>query len=93
VKSLGIDYESVWKVNPQLMYCSCTGYGQTGHYSQKPGRDINYVGVSGVLGIKGRHTGSPIIPVIPIADMTAGVFCALAICAALSGRFKSGEGQ
>lgn len=93
VKSLGIDYETLRGVNPQIIYCSCTGYGQTGPYSQRPGHDINYLGVSGVLGVIGRHAGSPIIPGIPIADMTAGVFCAVAICAALAGRFKSGEGQ
>jgi crotonobetainyl-CoA:carnitine CoA-transferase CaiB-like acyl-CoA transferase len=93
VKQLGIDYESVKAVNPDVIYCSCTGYGQTGPYSQRPGHDINYLGVSGVLGETGRHTGAPIIPGVPVADMTSGVFCALAICAALIGRKNSGQGQ
>ena len=93
VKSLGIDYDSTRAINPKLIYCSCTGYGQTGPYSQRPGHDINYGGVSGVLGVTGRHTGAPIIPGVPVGDMTAGVFCALAICAALLDRMNSDEGQ
>ncbi len=92
VKKLGIDYETIKKISPQLIYCSCTGYGQTGPYSQRPGHDINYLGVSGILGVTGRETGSPVIPGIPIADMTAGVFSALAISAVLVGQRNCEEG-
>ncbi|MBW1819497.1 MAG: CoA transferase, partial [Deltaproteobacteria bacterium] len=74
-------------------YCSCTGYGQTGPYSQRVGHDINHMGVSVILGVTGRHLGTPVVPGVPVADMTSGVFCALSICAALAGRMQSGEGR
>lgn len=93
VKKLGIDYKSIKKINPQMIYCSCTGYGQTGPYKNRVGHDINYMGVSGVLGVTGRQTGSPIVPGVPVADMTSGVFCALAISAALAGRQNFKEGR
>lgn len=93
VKKLGIDYETIKAVNPTVIYCSCTGYGQTGPYRKRLGHDINYLGISGVLSLTGRHTGAPVIPGVPVADMTAGVFCALGICSALIHRMTSGEGQ
>ncbi len=93
VKKLGIEYESIQKINPKVIYCSCTGFGQSGPYRQRAGHDINYLGVSGVLGVTGRHLGKPVVPGVPVADMTAGVFCALAISAALAGRMSSDEGQ
>ena len=93
VKKLGIDYERIKKINPQIVYCSCSGFGQTGPYSQRAGHDINYLGISGVLGVCGRHLDAPVVPGVPVADMTSGVFCALSICAALAGRVNSKEGK
>ena len=88
---LGLGYQTIKEINPKIIYCSGTGYGQTGPYRLKAGHDINYISVAGVLGVTGMHTGQPVIPGIPIADMAGGgVFPALAIVAALIGREKTG---
>lgn len=93
MSSFGLDYAKLKLINPKLIYCSSTGYGQDGPYKHKPGHDINYLSISGILGETGRHTGAPVIPGIPVADMTAGVYSALAILAALIARDKTGKGQ
>jgi len=90
---MGLGYKELKEVNPKLIYCSATGYGQSGPYKDRPGHDINYISIAGILGVTGRHTGAPVIPGIPIADMSVGAFSALAILAALIAREKSGEGQ
>jgi len=91
---LGLDYETLASVNPRMIYCSATGYGQTGPYRGKAGHDINYLAISGILAWTGKHTGRPVIPAIPIGDMAGGgLFSALAIIAALLDRERTGRGQ
>lgn len=90
---LRLGYGVIKEINPQIIYCSGTGYGQTGPYRLKAGHDINYISVAGILGVTGVHTGKPVIPGIPIADMVGGgVFPALSIVAALISREKTGTG-
>jgi len=93
MEKLGLGYNELKKINPKIIYCSTTGYGQDGPYIDKPGHDINYISVAGILGVTGRHTGAPVIPGIPIADMSSGVFSALAIVSALLARERTGKGQ
>lgn len=93
MEKLGLGYNNLKKINPKLIYCSTTGYGQDGPYVDKPGHDINYISIAGILGVTGRHTGAPVIPGIPIADMSSGVFSALAIVSALLARERTGKGQ
>jgi len=91
---LGLGYKDIQRVNPAIIYCSTTGYGQTGPYRDKPGHDINYLSISGILACTGEHTGRPVIPGVPFGDMAGGgVFPALAIIAALFGRVQNGKGQ
>jgi len=93
VKRLGIDYESVSKVNPRIVYCSMSGYGQSGPYRDMPGHDVNYIGYGGILGITGPSGGAPVIPGVQIADLTTGLMAATAILAALLARERMGSGQ
>jgi len=93
VKKLGIDYESVGKVNQRIVYCSMSGYGQDGPYRDMPGHDVNYIGYGGVLGITGSSGGAPVIPGVQIADLTTGLMAVASILAALLAREKMGRGQ
>ncbi|MGD9031231.1 MAG: CaiB/BaiF CoA-transferase family protein [Desulfobacteraceae bacterium] len=91
---LGLGYKEICQVNAQIIYCSATGYGQTGSYRDKAGHDINYLSISGILAWTGEHTGRPVIPAIPFGDMAGGgLFSALTILAALLGRERTGRGQ
>lgn len=91
---LGVGYEDIKQVNPAIIYCSTTGFGQTGPYKMRVGHDINYLGYSGVLACTGELTGKPVIPGIPIGDMAGGgLATAMAILAAIVGRERTGKGQ
>ena len=90
---LGADYESLNQLNPSLVYCSLTGYGQTGPYSNLPGHDINFISVAGALGLIGID-GLPIIPLNLLGDYCGGgLMAATGILAALLARVKTGRGQ
>ncbi len=91
-KRLGIDYTSLAALNPRLIYCSLSGFGQNGPWRDKPGHDIGYVGASGGLSYPGSWLGKPARSSIPIADMQSGSFGAIAILAALHQRNRSGRG-
>ena len=93
VKRLGIDYESVSKVDQRIVYCSMSGYGQDGPYRDLPGHDVNYIGYGGVLGVTGQSGGAPVIPGVQIADLTTGLMTVTAILAALLARERMGRGQ
>ena len=75
-KRIGIDYESAKEVNSQIIYCSITGYGQDGPYSDKAGHDINYLALSGLLSLNGKRNSSPVIPAVQIADIGSGALMA-----------------
>jgi len=94
VQRLGVDYETLSKRNPRLVYCSLSGYGQTGPYSQLVGHDINYISVGGALGMNGWPGQPPAIPMNIIADFAAGgLHAAYGILAALHARGRTERGQ
>ncbi|MDP2673387.1 MAG: CaiB/BaiF CoA-transferase family protein [Dehalococcoidia bacterium] len=94
VKRLGVDYETVSVINPRVVYCSLSGYGQTGPYASLVGHDINYISIGGALGINGWPGQPPAIPGNIIADFAGGgLYAAFAILAAIIAREKTGRGQ
>lgn len=90
---LRIDYESMRAVNPRLVYASISGFGQDGPYRQRPGFDQIAQGMGGLMSITGLPGQGPVRAGIPIADLTAGIFCAMGVLIALLERETSGEGQ
>ena len=93
VEKLGIDYESMKKVNPRIIYCSITGYGESGPYKFYPGHDLNYIGIAGV-GAVYRDKNGPILPGLQLADIIGGgLYSVIAILMALIYREKTGKGQ
>ncbi len=91
---LGLSYEDVSKVNPAIVYCSISGYGQDGPYEQKAGHDINYVGYAGVLGFTGTKDGIPVVPAVQIGDLGGGgLLPAVGILAALHRASSTGKGD
>lgn len=94
VSKLGIDYEAVKKENPKVVYCSITGYGQTGPYSNRAGHDLNYCSYAGVLQKSPQSNEKPIIPNFQIADIVGGALnAAMGILAALVFQKTTGQGQ
>lgn len=94
VARLGVDYPTLAAINSRIIYCSLSGYGQTGPYSRLVGHDINYISVGGALGIIGWPGTPPAIPLNVIADFAGGgQQAALAIVVALLAREKTGRGQ
>jgi crotonobetainyl-CoA:carnitine CoA-transferase CaiB-like acyl-CoA transferase len=90
---LGIDYETLRKINPRLVYASISGFGQNGPYAKRPGFDQIAQGMGGLMSITGAPGQGPMRVGIPIADLTSGLFCAMGILTALLERDVSGEGQ
>jgi crotonobetainyl-CoA:carnitine CoA-transferase CaiB-like acyl-CoA transferase len=90
---LGIDYEAVRKVNPKIVYGSISGFGQDGPYHKRPGFDQIAQGMGGLMSITGAPGEGPMRVGIPVADLTAGLSCAMGILTALLEREVSGEGQ
>ncbi|MGD8661440.1 MAG: CaiB/BaiF CoA-transferase family protein [Desulfobacterales bacterium] len=94
VDRLGVGYETVQKVNPKIIYCSITGYGQSGPFRDRAGHDANYLGYAGVLDLIGEADRPPSIPGVPIADMAGGSMnAAIGILLALFARQNTGKGQ
>jgi len=93
-QKFGIDYETLHKINQRLIYCSISGFGQDGPYRERPGHDINYVGIAGILDLTGYEDGPPAMIGTLVADLVGG-FCqaTMAILIALLERENSGEGQ
>jgi len=93
-KRLGIDYETLKEVNPAIIQCEITAYGQTGPYRGLPAHDPNCIGVAGVLGITGTADGCHILPGVPLADLGGGgMQGVIGILCALFAREKTGRGQ
>ena len=94
VKRLGVDYDTVRKVNPKIIYCAISGYGQTGPLVNYVGHDANYLSYAGVLDIIGEADRPPSIPGVQIADIAGGGMNAvIGILLALYSREKTGRGQ
>jgi crotonobetainyl-CoA:carnitine CoA-transferase CaiB-like acyl-CoA transferase len=90
---LGIDYASLSKINPRIIYASISGFGQDGPYADRPGFDQIAQGMGGLMSITGEPGRGPMRVGIPVADLTAGLFCAQGILVALLEREQSGKGQ
>src|SRR6202048_5133323 len=90
---LGVDYESLKKINKRLVYASISGFGQDGPYRDRPGFDQIAQGMGGLMSITGLPGQGPVRVGIPVADLTAGIFAAMGILVALLEREESGEGQ
>jgi len=89
---LGLPPAELVEANPKLVVCSLTGYGQTGPRASRAGHDLNYAALSGMLWLTGERAGPPIIPGIPVADLSGALHAALAITAALFDRERTGRG-
>jgi crotonobetainyl-CoA:carnitine CoA-transferase CaiB-like acyl-CoA transferase len=93
LKRLGLDYEALSAVNPGLIYCSISGFGQTGPYKDKPGYDLLVQAMGGLMSITGATDGEPMKVGVAVADIFTGLYATVAILAALNERRTSGEGQ
>ena len=93
----GLGYDDLEKLNPRLVYCSVTGFGQSGPWRERPGFDFMIQGMGGMMSVTGEpdHApgGGPQRAGVPIADIITGMYASIAICAALAHREKSGKGQ
>ncbi len=91
---LGVGYGALKAVNPRLIYCSITGYGQTGPYKDRAGHDMNYLAIAGVLGYNGRKSTGPAPMAVQVADVAGGsCHAVMGILAAVIHRAQTGEGQ
>ncbi len=88
----GLDFSTLSSLNPGLIYVSCTGFGQTGPYAQKKGYDTVFQAMGGIMSLTGERGGGPVKPGLPVADLTSGLWVAIAILSALAGRAKTGKG-
>lgn len=93
MEKLGLGYEVLKEINPRLIYAASTGYGQTGPYSQRPAYDAVVQAMGGIMSITGQEDGVPTRVGTSVGDITAGLFCAVGILAALHERERSGLGQ
>jgi len=93
LKKQGLDYETLREINPGLIYCSISGYGQDGPYAMRPGYDFVAQAESGIMSVTGEVDGEPQRVGSPIADNTAGMFACMSILAALYVRKSTGMGQ
>ena len=90
---LGVDYATLAALNPRLVYCSISGFGQTGPYAQRGGFDLIAQGMSGIMSATGTEGGPPVKVGVPITDLGAGLFGLVGILAALRARRVTGRGQ
>jgi CoA:oxalate CoA-transferase len=90
---LGLDYETLRQHNPRLVYAAISGFGQTGPYAQRPALDVIVQGMGGMLSVTGDVDGPPVRPGASVGDITASLYTAIGVLAALHERERSGEGQ
>ncbi len=93
LKKYGLDYESLKAINPRLVYCSITGFGQDGPFANRAGYDFMIQGMSGVMSITGEKTGEPMKMGVAFSDIFAGLHAVIGIVSALYHREHSGKGQ
>ncbi len=89
----GLGYDDLKEINPGLIYCSITGFGQTGPYAERPGYDPLIQAMGGIMSVTGDPDGEPMKAGVPIADLMAGMYATVAICAALRSREINRKGQ
>jgi len=92
LKRYGLGYPEIRAVNEQIVYVSCTGFGQSGPYAHRKGYDTIFQAMGGIMSLTGERGGPPVKPGLPFADLTSGLWIAIAILAGLSGRTASGRG-
>lgn len=92
-EKLGIDYSTLKEINPKIIYCSISGYGQDGPYREKPGFDLTVLASSGLMSITGEEGRPPVKFGVPVTDITSGLFAVISILSALHHRDKTGNGQ
>ena len=90
---MGVDYETIKRINDRIIYCSLSGFGQDGPYSQLPAFDIVFMAIGGLLGLLPGKGHSPIVPGIYISDAGSGLLAAVGILAAVVSRVRTGKGQ
>jgi crotonobetainyl-CoA:carnitine CoA-transferase CaiB-like acyl-CoA transferase len=88
----GLDYAALSSLNPALVYVSCTGFGQSGPYAHKKGYDTVFQAMGGIMSLTGERGGGPVKPGLPVADLTSGLWIAIAILATLAGRSRTRNG-
>jgi crotonobetainyl-CoA:carnitine CoA-transferase CaiB-like acyl-CoA transferase len=93
MQQMGLGYDDLKKINEGIIYCSLTGFGQDGPYSQLPAHDINFLGLSGILDLIGEKNGNPAVPAVQIAGAGGSLQAVVGILAALLRREKTGKGQ
>ncbi len=93
LKKYGLDYDEIRKINPSIIYCSITGFGQTGPNAALPGYDLMAQGYGGIMSLTGEPDGAPMKVGVGIADVMCGMYAASAVMAALRHRDQTGEGQ
>jgi crotonobetainyl-CoA:carnitine CoA-transferase CaiB-like acyl-CoA transferase len=92
LRKLGLHYEALARINPRLVYCSISGYGQTGPYAERGAFDVTVQAASGVMSVTGEESGAPVKCGVPIADFCAGLYAAYTILAAIHRRNATGTG-
>jgi len=90
---LSVGYPAISQVNERIIYCSISGFGQTGPYRDLVGHDLTYTAYSGAIGATGLKGGPPVIPAIQVSDIQSAIYAAVAITAALYRREKTGQGE
>ena len=92
MKRLGLDFDSALAINPKLIYCSISAYGQTGPRANEGGFDVTIQAMSGIVSVTGEPDGAPVKCGVPVADFTAGLYGAMSICAQLRAVAQTGKG-
>ncbi|MGH7431684.1 MAG: CaiB/BaiF CoA transferase family protein [Candidatus Methylomirabilales bacterium] len=93
MEGLGLHYEAIQRINPTIIYCSISGFGQTGPYRNRGGFDLVTQGMSGLISVTGHPGGPPTKVAVPISDLNAGMYAGYGILSAYVHRLKTGEGQ
>lgn len=93
LKKYGLDYASIAAINPSVVYCSITGFGQTGPYAKRPGYDYIIQGMGGLMSLTGEPAGEPMKCAVAVADLFTGMYAVTAVLAALRHAERTGEGQ
>lgn len=93
LKKYGLDYASIAAINPSIVYCSITGFGQDGPYAKRPGYDYIIQGMGGLMSLTGEPAGEPMKSAVAVADLFTGMYAVTAILAALRHAERTGEGQ
>lgn len=93
LKKYGLDYASIAEINPSIVYCSITGFGQTGPYAKRPGYDYIIQGMGGLMSLTGEPHGEPMKSAVAVADLFTGMYAVTAVLAALRHAERTGEGQ